>query len=264
VGSYHLVSASEGNVAETAGSPTPGAAAAVRGMNRLLELQELDVAIDRLHARLGQLQTGDEVRAARERARDAEGRLGQLRLETDEVVRQQGRLESDVDSMGQKVEAERRRLYDGSVASPKELQSIEHEVENLRGRKSAKEDELLDRMQRREDLEASVALLEAEVAQVREGLRQIEETTGREQVDIERELEARAAERASLLPEFDPDLLELYEALRPQKRGVAAAALVDGVCHGCNQKLSAVYLDRLKRGDGVRRCEYCRRILVLA
>jgi len=57
--------------------------------------------------------------------------------------------------------------------------------------------------------------------------------------------------------------LELYEELRPQKKGVAAAALIDGVCQGCHEKLSAMEVDRLKHADGVKRCEYCRRILVL-
>jgi predicted nucleic acid-binding Zn-ribbon protein len=65
-----------------------------------------------------------------------------------------------------------------------------------------------------------------------------------------------------MLPSFDADLLELYEDLRRQKKGVGAAALVDGVCQGCHQQLSAVELDRLRRADGIRRCEHCRRILV--
>ena len=38
--------------------------------------------------------------------------------------------------------------------------------------------------------------------------------------------------------------------------------VVDGVCQGCHQQLSAVDLDRLRRADGVRRCVQCRRILV--
>ena len=62
---------------------------------------------------------------------------------------------------------------------------------------------------------------------------------------------------------FDPELLELYDDLRKQKKGVGVAALVDGVCQGCHEKLSAVELDRIKHTEDVPRCEYCRRILVL-
>ena len=51
---------------------------------------------------------------------------------------------------------------------------------------------------------------------------------------------------------------------QPLHERVAAVALEDGVCEGCHQMLSAVYLDRLKRSEDIRRCEYCRRILIFA
>jgi predicted nucleic acid-binding Zn-ribbon protein len=57
-------------------------------------------------------------------------------------------------------------------------------------------------------------------------------------------------------------LFELYEDLRRTKKGVGAAAMVDGVCQGCHEQLSSVELDKLKRSTGVKRCEHCRRILV--
>jgi predicted nucleic acid-binding Zn-ribbon protein len=81
---------------------------------------------------------------------------------------------------------------------------------------------------------------------------------------FEDELAENRATREKLVPEFDDELLELYEELRGQKRGVAVAALVDGVCQACHEKLSAMELDRLKRTEGVKRCEYCRRIVVFA
>jgi hypothetical protein len=85
----------------------------------------------------------------------------------------------------------------------------------------------------------------------------------RELAGIATELTAKRTERDALAAGFDPELLELYEDLRRQKKGVGAAALVDGVCQGCHEKLSAVELDRLKRSEDILRCEYCRRILVL-
>src|SRR5918994_538322 len=77
------------------------------------------------------------------------------------------------------------------------------------------------------------------------------------------EVEGVTAEaRVALAETVDPEFLELYEDLRPQKKGVAAVALVDGVCQGCHEQLSSVYRDRLKRTEGPKRCEHCRRILV--
>jgi uncharacterized protein len=247
-------------VAVTAIDQAPGPA--LPGQ-RLLDLQALDLAIDRLRSRRDQLQAAEEVREASERIRRAEAAVGELKLQLDEVSHDQTRLETDVDSMGRKVEAERARLYDGSVANAKELQSIEAEVAGIRNRISAKEDQLLELMERREELEKGLGPLEAELAEARGAMSELDVSSGRELEEIGQSLEARMGERADLASGLDPDLLELYEELRRGKKGVGAVALVDGVCQGCHQKLSPVYLERLKHTDGVRRCEYCRRIVVV-
>ncbi len=235
----------------------------VRGLDRLLELQDLDLAISRLEGRRLELEGGDELRTARSLVTEAEARVGELRLALDSVANEQRRLENDVESIQRKIDAERGRLYDGSVANAKELQSIEAEVESLRGRKSRLEDELLDQMERREDMEARLQPLEAEAAEANSRLAEIEEGSAREFVQLEKALGEHRAEREAMLPQFDQDVLGLYEELRQLKKGIGAAALVDGVCQACHQKLSPMYLDRLKREQGIRRCEYCRRILIV-
>jgi uncharacterized protein len=163
-----------------------------------------------------------------------------------------------------KIAAEERRLYDGSVANPKELESIQHEIEALRRRKSIIEDQVLIQMERREEMETRLPGLEAELAEARDRLTEIGGSEAAELESIGRALAERTAERAALLPQIDEELLELYEDLRAQKRGVGAAALEDGVCQGCHQKLSPLELESIKRSEGIRRCAYCRRILVLA
>jgi len=231
-------------------------------MDRLLELQDLDLSIHRLLARRQTIEGGEEAATARKLRDEARGRLGELRLALDSVEVESRRLENDVDSLTRKADAEEARLYDGSVANPKELEAIQHEVANLRGRRSRIEDELLDQMVRKDDLEDRIRQAEAEQAEADERVNEIMGSTAVELDEIEQALESRTAERKALAQAMDEELLELYEDLRRQKKGVGAAALVDGVCQGCHQKLSALELDRLKRAGGIRRCEYCRRILV--
>jgi uncharacterized protein len=246
-------------------SPTPEAEPLPPGeMDSLLALQELDLSIDRLSSRKKELESEAELRGAGERMAETEARLGELQMGLDAVSTEQRRLETTIDMLQHKIDDETKRLFDGTVANPKELQSIEAEVGSLRNRKSRVEDELLDQMERREDMERRQRLLESELAEARARLAEIESTSARELVEIEHALAQRAGERDAIVSKVDPEVYELYEDLRPQKKGVAAAAVVDGVCQGCHQKLSAVYLDRLKRTEGVRRCEYCRRILVFS
>ncbi|MEX0833002.1 MAG: C4-type zinc ribbon domain-containing protein [Actinomycetota bacterium] len=234
----------------------------MNGTEGLLELQETDSSIDRLEARRRELEAGEELRAARIRAEEADNEVGELRLALDSVEREQTRLDAEIESLSLKQQAEEKRLFDGSVTNAKELESIQAEVGGLKSRRGRIEDQLLEQMEKRENLEGRISSAESEAAKARTTL----DTTGgdaaRELEEIASTLEEKAKARAELAAAIDPDLLELYEDLRRQKKGVGAAALVDGVCQGCHQKLSAMELDRLKKSEGVKRCEYCRRILI--
>ncbi|HYH27930.1 MAG TPA: C4-type zinc ribbon domain-containing protein [Actinomycetota bacterium] len=235
----------------------------MKGLDRILELQDLDLVVDRLEHRREELESGEELRAARTRATEAEDRVGEVRLALDAARREQERLEAETGTLDLKIGAEEKRLYDGSVANPKELESIQHEIAALRHRKSRLEDETLVHMEEREGHQSRLPALETELEEARKRVAEIGGSSAEELDRIATQLEQRRAARAELTPAFDPELLELYEDLRAQKKGVGAAALVDGVCGGCRQQLSPLELQKVKRTEGVRRCEYCRRILVL-
>ena len=234
------------------------------GMDRLLELQELDSAIDRLEHRREQLETGEELSAARKELEVAESQLGELRLASDSVDATSRRLESEIESFGAKLAAEEKRMYDGTIVNTKELEALQHEISSLKERRSRAEDELLEQMERREDLDPRAAEASKEVDAARARAEEVGGDAIRELDEIAADFEAKRIEREALIPAFDEDLLDLYEDLRRQKHGVGAAAIVDGVCQACHEKLSAVELDRLKHTEGVKRCEYCRRIVVFA
>ncbi len=236
----------------------------LRGLDRLLRLQDLDLQLARLTARLEQIEGGADVRTTRERRSVAETALGELKLSIDDVAREQRKLEGDVESIDHKRRDEEHRLYDGTVANPKELQAIRAEVESLAARKGRMEDALLEVMERLEELEAQRPSLEQAAAEARADVDRVLASDADELERIERDIGHLSRDREAVVPGIDPGLLRLYEDLRKQKRGVGAAALKDGVCQGCHQKLSPMEIDRMKRAGGVWRCENCRRILVPA
>ena len=230
---------------------------------RLLALQAVDTSRDRLVARRGVLGSGAALAGARATADSAEAVYGELRLRIDEMNRDASRFEHEIDTIGQKQAAEEKRLYDGSVVNVKEMEALQHEIESLKKRRADREDELLALMEQREELESQAADARAAGALEREKVDDVASSSRDELLTIQTELDGLDADRTKILPDVPPDLLELYEELRPQKKGVAAAALTDGVCQGCHEQLSSVVLDKLKKTDGIPRCEYCRRILIL-
>jgi uncharacterized protein len=236
----------------------------MRGLDRILELQELDTAIDRLDHRRELLEAGEELSAIRKEMEEADARLGEIRLASDAVASESRRLEHEIETMNLKLEAEQKRMYDGSIANPKELEALQHEIASLRERRTRAEDDLLEQMVRKEDLDARGAEADKDANAARARAEDAGGDAVKELDQVGVDLAARRAEREAVVPAFDEELLELYDELRHSKHGVGAAAIVDGVCQACHEKLSAVELDRLQRTEGVKRCEYCRRIVVFA
>ncbi|HZD71509.1 MAG TPA: C4-type zinc ribbon domain-containing protein [Actinomycetes bacterium] len=232
----------------------------------LLELQAHDSAVDRLshrreslpeHARLAEL--GTSLAAIDQLTAERRGELAT-------VSREQARLEDEVEMVRRKAQAEEARAISGRVTSPKELTAIQEEVAALHRRQSVLEDDLLERMERRETLEAELA----ELATRRDGVsgEQAEVTKARDGAlaEIDREMEVERAARAGLEPKISAPLLTLYEQLRVRQKGIGAAALLGNTCQGCRVSLSPVELNALRAlpAGRVKRCENCRRILVIA
>ena len=229
----------------------------------LLDLQALDLAIDRLRSRRAAIESGAELTTARAEADAAEARFGEHQLQIDTLDRDATKVEHEVDSLSQKTAAEEQRMSSGAIANARELEAIGHEIVNLKRRISDREDELLAIMERREAVEAGAKEAEAVAVERRAEAEHVAAASADELGTVEADLAAKEAQRPALAATIDPDTLELYEELRPQKKGVGAAALLDNVCQGCHEQLSAVELDHVRHSDGLVRCDHCRRILVL-
>src|SRR5690242_18800666 len=161
----------------------------------LLELQQLDSAIDRLKARIATLTAGSDLAAAVRDADAAEARLGEIKLQIDALDRDTGRLEHDVDSLRQKASAEEQRMASGAVANARELEAIGHEVTNLRRRIADREDEELAIMERREALAAAEKDAAETATNLRETADRLRATAGDELSTAEADLAARVAEQ---------------------------------------------------------------------
>jgi predicted nucleic acid-binding Zn-ribbon protein len=232
----------------------------IRSLEDLLDLQGLDSGIDRLldrrthlpalaayrvvHRRLERLDTDIAAAAAAKRELDlAEDRAeGEMKL--DEV----------------KVQREEQRLYAGGL-SAKDTTHLRDEVQMLRDRISRREDEALALIEQQQATAAALEALEAERGAVAADGERLDGEISAEWKVIDAEIaRLEAAKRAAVLL-IDPDLLALYEEIRPSKEGIAAAPMVDGTCGGCHLRLSAAEQVQMHRAFPPR-CLHCRRILV--
>ena len=232
-------------------------------LQRLLDLQAEDTAIKRLEDRRASLPETRRLAEVNENLAELEADLQIANQQNADVAREQERLEGEIELLDQKVAREEQRMYSGNVANPKELSSLQAEVESLKRKKSSMEDELLDAMERKEQIGETVQSLGAEreeaARESAELTAKVEGLTG----EIDSELKVHQSERVEVASTIPDDLLALFDKLRETKNGVGAAALEDGTCQGCHTKLPAKEVERVKTEGGLQRCDNCRRILVV-
>lgn len=230
---------------------------------RLLDLQEIDTALDRLGHRRRTLPELAEIARLDERATELRDQVVNAETEVSDVSREQSKAEADVDQVRARAERDRKRLDAGQVSSPKELENLQSEIESLGRRQSELEDGVLEIMERRETAETARDERAAERDRLVDELKGLTETRDAAQAEIDGELAEVGGRRAEMAKEIPDDLMALYERLRGQY-GTGAAALKAGRCEGCKLALSTVDLNEIRGSsdDEVTRCPECRRILV--
>ncbi len=228
------------------------------GVDDLFALQEIDLSLDALRASVAAneeaLGETEELIAARE--------LLQQRADALHVAqRRQRELEAQVQALDEKIGPLERKLYGGTIGSPKELADLQQDIESIKRRRGALEDETLDAMaasdQTQADLNEARAALETLEAEWRAS-----QTGHREELaSLRKQITAAEAERQRRLAGVDPDHLALYETLRRTRGGRAVARIERNVCGGCRISLPVSVQQRIRSAVSMVRCPSCERIL---
>ena len=226
----------------------------------LYELQEIDLELERKSEALKQVEERlgkDEALAqARTALAEDKGRVADLE-------RRQRAAEWDVDDLGAKITPLEEKLYGGSVRNPKELLSMEQELESLKARRREREDQLLDIMEEVELARKQFRAKSAEVEELEQEWRRDQERLMQEQEQLRSDLAALEQGREPVLAQIDSISFELYQALRQEKQGLAVVKVKQGRCQGCRIILPMSKLQRPKVGQEPVRCSNCGRILYL-
>ncbi len=226
----------------------------------LLDLQEVDLQIDRLLDRRQSLPELAEYRSANEARRQAEtrreevaGRHRQMSLDLDKA-------EGELEILEARLSESETRLYAGGM-SGRETEHKQLEVTSLKGQQSALEERVLKLLDLREALDAELAAADEEIAAALTVEKRLEEVIAAQWKEIDLELGRREQRKAEMTPGIPAELMELYETLRKTKEGVAVGRLEHGSCGGCHLSLSAPEQSEAREYDPPR-CTHCRRILV--
>jgi len=190
--------------------------------------------------------------------------IGTTSTRRDELARDEARLDAEAQSLQDKAVAVEARMYSGEVASPKELQAMQADVEQLRRHQRNVENSELELMEQREPFDAELAELAATEQQVSAGNAELRSALAAAETEIEAELAVERQARSEIASSMDPKLVLAYEQARIHSQGAGAARLVGHTCQGCHLSIPATEVERIKRApDGsISHCDNCGCILV--
>lgn len=230
---------------------------------RMLDLQALDTRLTQLAHKKRTLPVLAEIEKATKQQDELFEEVVLARTAAQDVEREITKAEDAVQLVRDRAARNQQRL-DSGQGSPKDLQGMQHELQTLARRQAELEDEEIAVMERAEELRAVLARREAQKAELDEKIVSLANDRDQAFAEIDEESNSVAAQRDQIAPGLGTDLLGLYEKVREQCGGLAAAALTQRRCGGCGLELNATELAKFKNApeDEILRCEDCRRIVV--
>lgn len=226
-------------------------------VSQLYKLQQIDTEIQQKKGRLGEVvrlqRETDELLSARKRAQAADQTLQKWQA-------RQSDLNLELMSLNNEADRTNQRLYSGNVRNPKELEDLEHKLQELGRRKATLEDELLEAMIMIEDAQEEKDKADASLAEIELRWQADQKDLQQEQNELALRLADLTEARKKQVNLIEQPLLVQYQRLASHKGGVAVAGLVDNRCTGCHLTVSANKVSRAERGEIVT-CGACGRIL---
>lgn len=171
--------------------------------------------------------------------------------------------EQELESLEARLKSHSDRLYGGKVVNPRELGSLQQEVQHLREQRSMQEDRVLEALATAEEAQAEEATCSAR----REAIERERQQEQAELRDRLRQAETKLAElhqsRQAQAALCDTTLLQRYEQIRKIRAGKAVALAEGGTCQWCRVSLTASDMQRLRTSEDITTCSNCGRMLYL-
>jgi len=176
--------------------------------------------------------------------------------------KQQKDLEYEIDDLRNSIRKLSDKLYGGKEKNPKELVSLEKELEIFKAKLRQKEDDLLDLMTEIESVQDKIKIQSERLGKLEEEWRQEQKELTQRQTKVKSRLSELGRTRQTLASDIAKQTLELYEGIRVRK-GQAVVKIEQGRCQGCRLNLAVNELQRARAGDLIQ-CSSCGRILCLS
>jgi predicted nucleic acid-binding Zn-ribbon protein len=224
-------------------------------LEKLVRLHHTETELKRVEAELAEIP--HKRREIEERLERDRGHLDAARaaLEASQKARKQN--EASVQDLETKRSKYKGQLME--VKTNKEYTAVLHEIEGVERDIKAREDVILEEMEKAENLAAAVKREETDFkaveTQAKQAQAELDAATARLQASAER----LRGERSAVAASVPQDTRELYARVAKQ-RGSGVAEARDGMCQACHVRMRVQIWVEVKKNEQIFQCESCSRI----
>ncbi len=228
----------------------------------LLELQQIDLKLERLQETLKKLPVFEEFKRLKEQAAAAKEALACVEVSLQAKLKGIRSLEGQLQLAEDEHQEVLARLYGDSEQSAKELEKLERHAAALKSQQQKQEEQLLLSMEAAEELKKAVEVAKSGFSNVQQKLLE-KQKSGNEEINrLKAESLLYREQRDLLSKQLTEQLLKEYQTLRQKFQGRPLAKVEKDICLGCRVSVSSMVKAKLYHPDCKINCENCGRILV--
>ena len=230
----------------------------MEGVKELIELQRLNTELQSKKRRLAEIEAlmNDDQELRQARAVLERTHTQFRKLETD-----QKSVEWDVDQTRDRIVQVERRLMGNQVTNPRELETLQREIDNLRKRQNDLEETTLDAMEKVERARPIVDARESAAAKLEGEWSAAQAAMGTERQEISAALPSLEEARAEAEAAVPSALRQTYQRIAAKKGGTGLAKLRGSSCSECRVELPQAHAQRVRGGQDLVACNSCGRLL---
>ncbi|MDW7675664.1 MAG: C4-type zinc ribbon domain-containing protein [Bacillota bacterium] len=225
----------------------------------VLELQEINNTLAKVEEKLKQKALSKDIFSKKKHKDELKEKILKLmdNLKSSQDII--GQMDKELAVLGDQLAELTNKLY-SSTQSPKEAQSLESKVEELKKKNAEIEYQYYQALEANDELEQNIKQQKAAYKDSSNSLAKLITEFKGISNELAQKKEELVDKRNKLEGLIDKDLLTRYN----QKRGqVLVVRVVNGNCGGCGMKLNFDQIKAMKKMEQLETCEYCGKILFI-
>ena len=225
-------------------------------LETLAKLQSMETETHNINAKLDIVP--EKIESFDQEIQAIDQRLSDETVRLEELKKAYRKFESDVDENLSKMKKSEEKLR--GVKTNKEYQSTLKEIEDIKTINSEIEDQMIDCLDQMDEVEKYLAAKKDEFRVLKDQIETEKDAIHQESEAGRIRISELQTEWAAISKRVHPELMKTYQQIQGQ-RGVAIVAVNNAVCQGCNLNIPPQMYNELQRGDRLRFCPHCQRII---